>query len=599
MNENEVTPESRRKEFIADVPEFACTLSHSNPFIPETSINLRQDGQTLSWDWRYRTPSKPIAPLWGEVAESLLSRTLRDAKRFPGSARALANAGAAFLGQGALEEAAQQFVAALHHEPHDPASLGGLARVRMLQGDLEAAKDLYERLHLVNSDDASASLGLAHVAVSKGELKDAVDLFERATQCDTGTSLAEYHLALLLLRLSRNSEAIAHLRSALRHEVRWPTMHEALGLAYVLNGSLRKAEKEFKTALRLIPDNERAAHGLAEVLDRLGENDGAIGFLNNFLTRKPQDAKARELIARAYEKASAYRRAREQLLEAEPLIDENHSDQRVRILNNIGVCSSLMDQAHSAGQWFAKSIDSEPTSSAIPYLNSARLDMELLRYESAISILRLCQLRFPNIQAQLVPLLAECLVRTDREIEAAQELRKLVEKGAATSLAYAMLGGIIVEPQIRDINGAISVLEEGYTKYPRDPRIGNNLAYVYLQAHLPGRARSILEDVGEFQEMDVPLIATWGLLNLWEGNLIEGEEKYKQAEALARRRGQTQLAEQVRQKMHLEIARYYFRRKEYAPILPEVRKGLLLKGRKSFRADLERLLAEVGRVSLG
>jgi tetratricopeptide (TPR) repeat protein len=279
------------------------------------------------------------------------------------------------------------------------------------------------------------------------------------------------------------------------------------------------------------------------------------------------------------------------------LVDESHIEQRARILNNIGVCTSLLEQRRSAGQWFAKSIDSAPAASSIPYLNSARVDIELLDFDGAINSLRLCQMRFPEAERQLVPLLAMCLIERGDEIEAARELRRGIQKGADSSLAYSILGAIIVEGEIRDRDGAIAVLEEGYAKYPHDPQIGNNLAYAYLQAGLPGRARTVLEEVKGDGDTEVTLSATWGLLRLWEGDLQEGEELYRRAKSLARRKQQGRLAEQVQQKMHLELARYYLRKREITKALPEIRKGLNLKGRRSFRLDLDSLRSELERIS--
>jgi len=597
MIENALTPATRKKEFISDVPEFVCDMPHPNPFVVGTSVSFRQYEQSLSWNWRYRTAAIPLAPLWGEVAEGLLLKTLEDLKRFPDSARSFANAGAAFLGQGALEKAAEHFAAALSRDPHHRVALGGLARVRMLQGNAETAEKLYKRLAAESPDDASALIGLAHVAVSRERLEDAVSLLEEAVERRTNRSLAEYHLALLLLRINRSRDAIGHLRAGVRNELRWPAMHEALGMAYVVVGSLRKAETEFRTALRLVPNDKRAAHGLAEVLYRLGDNNAAIGVLRECLTNHPDDRTGREIIARVYEKKAAYKHARDQLLEAAPLVDENQVEQRGRILNNIGVCASLLDQRRSAEQWFLKSIDSAPAASSVPYLNSARVNIELAHFDSAINALRLCQLRFPQAERDLAPLLATCLVERGEEIEAAQGLRRAIQKGSGSPLAYAMLGGIIVESEIRDRDGAITVLESGYEIYPHDARIGNNLAYAYLQAGLPGRARTILQEVNEDADTEVVLTATWGLLRLWEGDLEEGKERYKRAESLARMKQQGRLAEQVRQKMHLELARYHLRSGEFSQVLPEIRRGLNLNGRKAFRLDLETLQSELGRIS--
>ena len=73
-----------------------------------------------------------------------------------------------------------------------------------------------------------------------------------------------------------------------------------------------------------------------------------------------------------------------------------------------------------------------------------------------------------------------------------------------------MLGGLIVEGRIRDLDGAILFFEEGNSVYPRDARIGNNLAYAYLQAGLPGKARTILEDLIPDEAIGPTVMASWG-----------------------------------------------------------------------------------------
>ncbi len=551
MIENALISATRHKEFIADSPEFRLDFPAASPLLPRTTVTFRQQGEHGPWFWKDREITSSIDSAEREFAESLLLRCRRDLARFPSSARARINLGTGYLGQGRLEEAAEQFSEALRLDRANCVAVGGLARVRLLQGQLDEARQLYRLQWQTNPLDISPLLGLANIAVREGALVEAIAILREAIANNDDKPIARFYLAILLLRLNREHEAIGCLRAATRDQVRWPALHEALGMAHVFSGNLRKAEKAFRTALHLFPDGTRPARGLAEVLFRLGETDAAEKVLGDALSKHPNDLTAREILARVYERDEEYKRARAQLLEAEPLV--THADQRSRIQNNIGVCTSLLDQTRGAANWFARSIESAPVANPIPYLNAARLAIEIKDFDAASRALNVCRLQFPAAAAQVVTLLAVCLSQQGKDTEAARELTQLISTGNGSALAYAVLGGIVAD-EFRTPERAIAVLEDGNRRFPDDLIIRNNLAYAYLQAGLPERARIILESIqrnAKPDHTDVALIATWGLLRLWEGSAEEGEEAYRKAEELARQQG-GMLAERVRQKMHLE-----------------------------------------------
>ena len=83
--------------------------------------------------------------------------------------------------------------------------------------------------------------------------------------------------------------------------------------------------------------------------------------------------------------------------------------------------------------------------------------------------------------------------------------------------------------------------------------------------------------------------ATLGLLLIAEGDFEGGRQKYKYAEQIARSGGNTELADVVRQKMYLELARAYQRCGQPAAARHEISKGLRVRGRESFRIDLQSL----------
>jgi tetratricopeptide (TPR) repeat protein len=140
----------------------------------------------------------------------------------------------------------------------------------------------------------------------------------------------------------------------------------------------------------------------------------------------------------------------------------------------------------------------------------------------------------------------------------------------------------------RDMTGALAALREGNERFRGDPVIVNNLAYVYLMQGDARNARLVLEstEINSVEAFKVPLIATWGLLYLWEGEIEKGRSEYRKAEELAVREGNKRLSRIVTQKMHLELARAYGRRGDIERAEMEVSGGLAINERSPYREDL-------------
>ena len=248
-----------QKEFIGDIPEFPLELPKLNPFLVQTFATFREKDATFECDFHFRDMTASPTSAESDLAETLVAERRRDLERFPNSIRARCNLASALLGQGRLEEAAGHLSTVLASEPDNCRALGCMARIRLLQNNLAEATDLYARLRNANPDDISSSIGLAQIAVRREEFDEAVSLLTDAVNHPSDKPIAKLHLAVLLLRLNRQREAISHLRNAMRTAVRWPSLHEALGVAYVFNGDLQKAGKSFRAALTLFPDGPRAS----------------------------------------------------------------------------------------------------------------------------------------------------------------------------------------------------------------------------------------------------------------------------------------------------------------------------------------------------
>ena len=177
--------------------------------------------------------------------------------------------------------------------------------------------------------------------------------------------------------------------------------------------------------------------------------------------------------------------------------------------------------------------------------------------------------------------MASCFSRVGSYDEAIALLRPLYETGDAEPEIYGQLSSLLSEG-IGDIQSGLQIAKEAYVKFPEKPGVANNLAYVYLLKGDATSARPILEAHVQTPEEDsnplneVCLTATWGLLNILEGNLSEGIRLYKKARKLASQSGSKELENSATQKLHLELARLYLSRQEFRTAKTHVLKGLAI-----------------------
>jgi hypothetical protein len=104
------------------------------------------------------------------------------------------------------------------------------------------------------------------------------------------------------------------------------------------------------------------------------------------------------------------------------------------------------------------------------------------------------------------------------------------------------------------------------------------------------RAQETHKPLSETTDAQKILVATSGLLRLKEGNTEDARQLYLAAARLVSQKGHRELADTVRQKMHLEFARYFLSQGDGAAAVLEVERGLKSgEGRRSYRLELERL----------
>jgi Flp pilus assembly protein TadD len=215
----------------------------------------------------------------------------------PDSVDARMDLGAAYLGVGKRSEAEEVYDEVLRRRPRSAAALklcGDLARAR---GDLKKATSLFGKLRWIVPDDPRPAfllgtsfyeagnlnaaerwfteaskvpgmLGEAYgnlgvIALRRGQPKEAQWFLSRAAKRRPQRALLRYNYALALFSNSRPEDALNELHAAQTLEPRDAATQFFTGVVALRVGLVSEAERCFREALRLDPQNEDARHNLA------------------------------------------------------------------------------------------------------------------------------------------------------------------------------------------------------------------------------------------------------------------------------------------------------------------------------------------------
>lgn len=162
------------------------------------------------------------------------------------------------------------------------------------QGQLQAARPLYEQLLQADPQHAHALhyLGLLHV--QQGQLDSGIDLIQRSLQLDPNQFAALGNLAGALQEAGRLNEALAQLNAALALKDDLPQLWHNRGNMLLSLNQLDEAIASFQHALRLDPQLASAANHLAVALTLQGQFDAALGAADQAIAAAPHMADAHD-----------------------------------------------------------------------------------------------------------------------------------------------------------------------------------------------------------------------------------------------------------------------------------------------------------------
>jgi tetratricopeptide (TPR) repeat protein len=256
-----------------------------------------------------------------------------------------------------------------------------------------ANKAIEEYRAAIDADPNSAFLtsGLAELYAKTGRIRDAVVEAQDIIKRDPNNLEARRLLGRIYLRSLGDMQsgngsdsvlklAIEQYEQIIRLQPDSMDDHLLLGRLYRLNSDLRKAETEFKIAVKLSPDSEEAVTTLAYLYNELGDTSRAAEVLSS-VPKNERSAKLYSALGYTYEQQKQYKNAVDSYRHAIELDRDNLDAIR-------GLAENLLNdgQSDAALEQYKVIADANPDGQT--YLRIAEIYRKQAKYEQALDNLK-------------------------------------------------------------------------------------------------------------------------------------------------------------------------------------------------------------------
>jgi tetratricopeptide (TPR) repeat protein len=192
------------------------------------------------------------------------------------------------LTRGQRAEAAKYAKAALKENPRLAGPLAVLGRVALEERRLDEAIDLFQRALDVNPNLTSAFFGVAYAYQLKGNRDRAIQNYRKVIALAPGDAASYNNLAWLLAdAAASHGEALRFAQKALELEPRNGRAMDTLGWVYFKQDKLAEAEKQFRAAGEILPNEAAIQYHLGLVAHRQGRTADASAALKRALLINP------------------------------------------------------------------------------------------------------------------------------------------------------------------------------------------------------------------------------------------------------------------------------------------------------------------------
>jgi len=212
--------------------------------------------------------------------------------QYPNAYRARNNLANAYRRQGLLDEAIEEFEAALLIR-EAPKTLSNLGAVYRRQGRMSEALEQYEKAIAIAPDDPEPHFGLGLVFAEQGRVSEALAEYDLALALDPQYADVRSNIGALLMQQGKTEEAIAEYRKAIALDSYHIQSRFNLAVGLTKSGKLEEAIAEYQEVVSREPSFIPARINLGILLYEQREEEEAVAQFEEVLKIDPQNKSAR------------------------------------------------------------------------------------------------------------------------------------------------------------------------------------------------------------------------------------------------------------------------------------------------------------------
>ncbi len=215
-------------------------------------------------------------------------------KDLPDSARARYNYGSSLQKEGRIDEAGEQFAAALKTDPEYTKVHVGLGNVLIAKSKFDEAETHFRDALKLEPRDGELLSAYAYLLERMGKSDEAAAQYQKAIKQSPKSGRLLYTYAAFLDKHGRLDDAIPFYERALKADPHLSDAHCDLGTALFMKGDIAGAKRHYDQAAKLEPRRSDVHVNLGNVFARQGQTTQAIIEYEEALRLDPNSRPAAE-----------------------------------------------------------------------------------------------------------------------------------------------------------------------------------------------------------------------------------------------------------------------------------------------------------------
>ncbi len=225
---------------------------------------------------------------------SELEKTEQIVADLPVASRPHVNYGTALQDAGRVNEAEQEFAAALRYNPNSAKAHAGLASILIGKGNFDEAENHFRAAVQSDPNNGEYHSGHAFALDQLGRVDEAAAECQAAVRASPKSAQAWYSYGAFLEKHGKIDDAIPQYRQALQVDPRFVDAHVDLANALFEKGELNEAKPHYVEASRLEPKSAQIHNWLGKLLLREGNTADAAAQFREALRLHPDFPEAEE-----------------------------------------------------------------------------------------------------------------------------------------------------------------------------------------------------------------------------------------------------------------------------------------------------------------